>query len=60
MSGELEDDTACCDECGSINLGHSVDELNECGCPECGSHQLRGYAEWVEDLPDATEGERYE
>ena len=55
MSGELDDDTACCDECGAINLGHSVDELNECGCPECGSHQLRAYAEWVEDLPDVTE-----
>lgn len=52
---ELEDDTACCDDCQEINLGFTVDEVVHCGCQVCGSTNIRPYAEWVEDLPDATE-----
>ena len=55
MSNELDDDTACCDDCQEINLGFTVSELVECGCPVCGSHNIRPYEEWVSDLPDVTE-----
>ncbi|MEQ6471604.1 hypothetical protein [Comamonas sp. wu1-DMT] len=49
---EIDADTACCKECGAINVGFYLDELVQCGCPSCGSHDLMTYQEYSDDFDD--------
>lgn len=52
---DISDDTCVCWGCGTINVGYTLDECADEGCPECGSRDLGTYEDNVQETADMFE-----